>query len=300
MGAIGWLTVGRTSRWSLGVALAGSLAAALCLVAASRADCAASAAERVRALAATAARQEPVAQLAPGQYRYRRWRGTTLASSVGRAGTRSWLEYRTSERWAAADGSGRWRSICERVVVLGPRLHAAEAAGSPGAACPDQEETAGPGELASMVPLAADVGRLPSDPARLEARLRAVQAPTGRSLTDAETFALLGELLQVPEAPPRLRGGLIGVAARLPGLLVVDPVRDPVGRPGIGLAMRVGSLRHELILSAGTAAVIAERTVVEAHLDWLGMRPGRTLMWVASLASARVGSSHARPAAQLD
>jgi hypothetical protein len=288
--------VGGTRRAPTGIALTAGLTATLCLVAWPQASGAPREAARVEALAATAARQLPVDPLAPGQYRYRRWRGTTLASSVGARGSRSWLEYRTSEQWVASDGSGRWRSVCEAVVVLNPRGQAgSEAGGSSGAACPDGDQAAGPGELAPAVPLAAELGALPTDPARLEARLRAVGAPSGRRLSDGETFALLGELLQLPVAPPPLRGGLIRVAARLPGVMFAGPVRDPVGRPGIGLAIRVGSLRHELILSAGTSAVLAERTVVERRLDWLGVRPGHTLLWVAHLATARVGSTRERP-----
>jgi len=301
MGATGWFRAGRAGPWPSGAALAAGLSATLCLAAAAPASGASSAAAGIEALAATAARQSPVAPLAPAQYRYRRWRGTTLASSAGASGTRSWLEYRTSERWAAADGAGRWRSVCQAVVVLRPRGRAESEAGrSSGAACPDEDEVAGPGELAAAVPLASELDALPTDPARLEARLRAVGAPSGRWLADGETFALLGELLQVPEAPPRLRSGLIRVAARLPGVAFLGPVRDPVGRPGIDLAVRVGSLRHELILSARTATVIAERTVVLRRLDWLGVRPGHTLIWVAYLASARVGSSRERPGAAHD
>src|SRR5262245_20999735 len=108
MGTTGWFRVRRTGRWLSGAALAAGLSATLYLDAAAPASGVSRAAAGIEALAVTAARQSPVPPLAPGQYRYRRWRGTTLASSLGASGARSWLEYRTSEQWVAADGSGRW------------------------------------------------------------------------------------------------------------------------------------------------------------------------------------------------
>jgi hypothetical protein len=82
-------------------------------------------------LAITASRQRLVAPLPPGDYRYRRWRGTTLVTAGGPEGPFTRLEVRTSER-ARQDGSGRWRAICEASVFVGPRDRALwRAAGSP-------------------------------------------------------------------------------------------------------------------------------------------------------------------------
>jgi hypothetical protein len=101
----------------------------------------------------------------------------------------------------------------------------------------------------------------------------------------------LGELLQVPEAPPRLRASLIRVLAGLGGVQISSLLLDPAGRPGLVVAMRRGSLRQELVLALRTTTVLAERTVTKSRLDWADARPGRVLAWVAYLESAAVGST---------
>jgi len=249
----------------------------------------------IETLAAAAARQPPVAALRRGEQRHRRWRGTTLVTAAGPQGSFSRLEYRISEQWAKPDGSGRWRATCWASVLVGPRDRARwRAAGSPDdAICGQDDERADAGMLDSGVPLAHDLQALPTDLGALEARVRGVARSSGRWLDDGETFTLLGELLQLPEASPRLRAALIRLAGRLARLEYLGRVRDPAGRAGVALAMRRGALRHELILAPRTAAVLAERTVAEGPLDWADARPGSVLIWVAYLESSVVRSTGA-------
>ena len=232
----------------------------------------------------------PGRSASPGQFRYLRWTGATVLTAGGPSGEFSRLEYRISERWARPDGSGRWRATCYASVFVGPRDRArGRAAGSPrDRYCAQEDESAGPGMLAPGAPLADRLDALPTNPARLETRLRAAARPSERRLDDGQMFALLGELLQVPEGPPRLRAGLIRVASRLGGVEVADGVYDAARRPGVALRLTVGGLRHELILSARTAAVLGQRTVIEAPVDWADAPPGHALGWVAYLDSAAV------------
>ncbi len=247
-------------------------------------------ANRLGRLAAAAARQAPIAPLRPGQFRYLRWSEATLVTSGGPAGEFSRLEYRTAERWARADGSGRWRATCHASVFVGPRDRARwRADGSPrDRNCSAEDEPAGRGMLAPGVPLADRLGALPTNAGRLETRLRAAARPSQWRLDDGQMFTLVCELLQVPEAPPSLRAGLIRVVARLRGVGLAEPLLDPAGRPGVALAQTVGAPRLELILSPRTTAVLGERTVIEKPVDWADARPGQVLGWVAYLDSAVV------------
>jgi hypothetical protein len=247
----------------------------------------------LQTLAATAARQHPVSPLRRGQQRLLRWRGTTLLTLVGARGAYSRLEYRTSEEWVRPDGSGQWRSVCSASVPVGPRDRARwRQAGSPrDAICTKDGGRTGPGGLLSAVPLADEVEALPNEPAPLEARLRAAARPSRRRLDDGEMFALMAALLRVPDAPPQLRAGLLLVLARLAGVEPLTPVTDPLGRRGLAVALRDGSLRHELILAPQSTGVLAERTVTERRLDWADARPGGVLGWVAYSESAAVGPS---------
>jgi hypothetical protein len=278
----------RGTRWTI-VGLAGAALWAWPVAAGTGAPSEAGMGSRLEALAAAAARQPEPAPLAPGEQRYQRWRSTTLVTTSGPRGAFSRLELRTSERWVGRDGAGRWRSACEASVLVGPRDRARwRAAGSPGdALCVDDDGRTRAG-LGPLVPLADELGALPRDAVRLRARLRRAGGAGRGPLTDEETFTLVGALLEVPTAPPGARGALLRVAAGLRGVRATAGVTDPMGRRGIALTMTGPRARQELILAPRTGAVLAERTVSRARLDWADARPGTLLGWVAFLDSAVV------------
>ena len=79
--------------------------------------------------------------------------------------------------------------------------------------------------------------QLPTDPAKLEDRLRDGIHGAG-SDDDSELFVIVGDLLRESPAPPSLRKALWEVAARIPGVELVGTVTDHAGRQGVAVERR--------------------------------------------------------------
>lgn len=274
------------------------------------------AAQVLRRTAEVAATQEPVYP-GRGQYLYTRSRGAYLSAVAYNPDcpdggtpkrpcetTDEWSVLVPSEHesWVSFDDSlrGRVRDVTGR-----PRFVSADqragwiAAGSPPLPRVGQVEdtTISGGGLLS----ASEISKLPTDPAALrkmiEAReIRGVEGPPG----EAETFALIGDMLREAYLPSEVRAALYRLTAELPGVELLGEVEDPVGRPGTGIAYtdRRRGTRHELIFDPQTSALLGERqSLVRSGTYGFAAPPGTATGYVAYLESKVVDSVGQKPPA---
>ena len=114
--------------------------------------------------------------------------------------------------------------------------------------------------------------------------------------TDSEMFTLVGDALRESDASPALRAALYEVAARIPGVELIGPAVDRVGRHGVAVASvdsKIG-LRHELIFGRKTAALLGEEYVeLEGNAD--GYPVGAVSGYATYVTSAVVDRLGARP-----
>ena len=101
-----------------------------------------------------------------------------------------------------------------------------------------------------------DLRHLPENASTLLTELRSGSV-VPRAPGDAEVFLLVGQLLAQGDGPPEVRAALFRAAARLNGVEVLGDLPDPIGRPGLALAMDVGSFRTQLIVDPETAHLLA-------------------------------------------
>ena len=244
----------RPVRWRRLLVAAAALAAAGAVAAlvgvGVHGDGNASAATALRHAAAVARRQPPTPPLAPGHYAYSK----SVQAFLVIDGDKGWtaLGPKIREIWIGRRGgflhetSGKPRFLSardyERWVAAGrPRVNA-----------PEATERLGP-----TPPL-----DLPTDPEALFAKLRA-EAEGNANGVDGEMFTLVGDALRETDASPALRASLYEVAARIPGVELVGPTRDRMGRRGIAVAYSSSHnhQRDELIFDPTTSALLEEETV---------------------------------------
>jgi hypothetical protein len=72
----------------------------------------------------------------------------------------------------------------------------------------------------------------------------------------------IGILLHEAYASPALRAALYEVAASLPGLRLLGPTTDSLGRSGLGVAEEIHGSRHVLVFDPQTAVLLGQRDVV--------------------------------------
>jgi len=101
----------------------------------------------------------------------------------------------------------------------------------------------------------------PTDPRTIYARLRAQVEDRGHS-PDGEVFTEIGDALRETAVPARLRAGLYGALALIPGVELVGEITDRAGRHGTAVAFTEVGLRNELIFDPATSEMLAERTVL--------------------------------------
>lgn len=219
--------------------------------------------------AEVAAAQEPVGP-GRGQFLYTRskdayLRAVAYSPGCGRScdASETWslLVPSMRESWISFDDSLRGRV---RTVSGKPRFVSADqragwvAAGSPAVSRPGRVEDS----AVSGSGMHFDPAELPTDPAELREMLEAreipgISGPPG----EAETFVLIGDMLRETYLPSAIRAAIYELTAELPGVELLGEVRDPVGRPGVGIAYtderRV--TRHELIFDSTTSALLGER-----------------------------------------
>jgi hypothetical protein len=103
---------------------------------------------------------------------------------------------------------------------------------------------------------------LPTNPDVLYERLKQESVGHGNSLPD-EMFQLVGNSLRETNASPAQRAALYAVAARIPGVELVGPVHDSMGRSGIAVARNddLAKIRYTLIFDPGNSNLLEEQQV---------------------------------------
>jgi hypothetical protein len=258
----------------------------------------ASAAGVLRASADALQRTGASFALGPGDYFYSRV--ATWFRYAG-AGRRTDIVRSVDEEWIARNGSGRER---RRVVShsRGPggpgdptrsadeRLHASPrpfvlvSLPAPGIAL----------SYAQLRGLPAGADRLSAELERIETAHRLAERFPSPQWQTALTFGLLRGLAEAP-APSRVRAALYRALAATPGVRLLGPRVDSVGRTGTGLAVRLGAVTLTLIIDQATGELLeTSRTLMHRSSLMPGQPPG-LVNRATFLASAVVGSTDARP-----
>jgi hypothetical protein len=176
--------------------------------------------------------------------------------------------------WVSVNGSGRFVESWSDPTF--PTAHDRSnwlRSGSPSLAQAPVVDTMTPGTGATA-PI--DLWSLPTNPTQLAIMVssRSIEAGPPGPLED---FTQVGDLLRATFAPPALRAALFKVASNIPGVLLIGPATDHLGRRGIGLAIaqtpsdpaQGSSGLYELIFDPTTSALLGEQTLA-------GTRPAGT------------------------
>jgi hypothetical protein len=175
--------------------------------------------------------------------------------------------YEQRQVWVGANGSGRLVESWSDPIF--PTAHDRSnwvQSGSPSLAQAPVVETIAPG-TGTSVPI--NLWALPTNPTQLASMLssRSIEAGPPGALED---FMQVGDLLRATYAPPALRVALFKVASAIPGVLLIGPTTDHLGRRGIGLAIaktpsnpaQGSSGFFELIFDPTTSVLLGEQTLV--------------------------------------
>jgi hypothetical protein len=245
--------------------------------------------------AAHTAANQPAAAPGPGQFLYSKSKGFDFNLANVNWAFRPF----TRETWTASDGSGRAREV-EGHLQFPTRADAAyfyEIYRNQPDALKGRtsDSTVAPGGNPYV-----DLSKAPTDPAKLkrliESRKLAVDPePPG----NASTFKAIGDLLRYTYAPPAVRSALYTIASQLPGVQLIGPTHDPLGRSGIGVSYGLpgpqGSadklLSSEFIFDPRTSALLAEQIVVVQRTKNIPFSPGTVISSTAYLASGIVNST---------
>jgi hypothetical protein len=126
-----------------------------------------------------------------------------------------------------------------------------------------------------------NLSNVPTDPAKLK-RLIERRKLGGGPPGDAETFQIIEDLLHYSYAPPAVRSALYTIASQLPGVRLIGPTHDQLGRPGTGVAYGLPQpqghtskvLDDELIFDPQTSTLLATQWVVLQKTQDTPFRPG--------------------------
>ena len=108
---------------------------------------------------------------------------------------------------------------------------------------------------------------LPTDPAKLrrwiERKAVNPHSTCAPVVSDCNTFSFVESLLVAGPLPPKVSAALYRVIASLPGMRLIGPTHDPLGRPGVavGCFFKHQPVRAELIFNPTTGAFLAERAI---------------------------------------
>jgi hypothetical protein len=266
---------------AVGLAAAGAVAALVGVGV--RGDGDASAATVLRQAAGVARRQAAPPALKPGEFRYTK----SVQAYTVTDGDKGWtaLGPKIREIWLGPSG-GLLRETSGKPEFLSARDRERWiAAGRPQVNAPVSTT-----RLPAPPPL-----DLPIDPDALYAKLHDKSVGNGKG-TEAEMFTLLGDALRETDASPALRAALFEVAARIPGVELVGPVTDRVGRHGVAVAysQSANRFRHQLIFDPHTSALLEEEYVL---LDGnaFGYPAGTVIGYATYVSSGVVKRLGARP-----
>lgn len=211
----------------------------------------------------------------PGQFLYTASRSLGETDTVLRGGFQCreiYSEYR--QNWIAPNGEGFFRET-DGPVHLASATEAARCKALPTQRAGTSNTWAAAHCLSiSPVPLT----RLSRDPGELRAHLLTGKVEGGPP-GPAEAFAQVGDLLRETDASPALRSVLYRAAAGLPGVKFLGTIKDHSGRSGLGLAIDSHGIRHELIFSASTSALLSEQGISVGRVQGLRTHHGTLLYW---------------------
>jgi hypothetical protein len=244
--------------------------------------------------AAEAAARSVLPQLGPGQYLYATRDVLGSFTAVTREGTWTALVPIRQEIWIASDGSGRIREVPGDPTFPGPRDRELwRAAGEPSVHGPPSDRNVPPGALVPDIHGSTEADQLAS---------ALLSGGTVQDLPkDQRLFVAASDLLSTPLASPALRSSLYRLVAGLEGVELLGEITDPIGRPGIGVAIPSRATgaptRRVLIFDATTSEVLAEEVVLLERVSWIDADPPIVTESRVFGPNAIVSSDHARPGA---
>jgi hypothetical protein len=203
--------------------------------------------------------QPALPALRPDQFVYTKEIDVDLSTAVNDTVTYATIHEITRQNWLAPDGAGRIAEANIKQWFLTPadRTKWVEAGSlSFSSQFPLVNQSGGPGwfrftELAELAKLSTEPKALAQ-----EMQVGKIDHPP---LT---VFEKIGDLLGWTDAPPALRSALYRVAAGLPGVKLLGPVTDSVGRRGTAVAYDGSGETTELIFDPTTSALLENETIV--------------------------------------
>ncbi|WP_326724506.1 MULTISPECIES: CU044_5270 family protein [unclassified Streptomyces] len=114
-----------------------------------------------------------------------------------------------------------------------------------------------------------ELGKLPTDPAALKARLLGDSA--GNTATTGNLYNSIVQLLATAPSSPQLRAALFEILAGMDGVRLVGPAKDSAGRQGTAVEWQGPELYHRLIVDPDTSDVLEHQQKGSATGGaWLG------------------------------
>jgi hypothetical protein len=205
--------------------------------------------------------------------------------------------FQTDEVWLASDGSGRTTTRYGRIVSPSARARAEWELHDKALVPSDRRFT-----LRSKF---RDVNRLPRDPDRLLAMIRAEaeRASSGKRgvapyesldhMMWARLSTLLGAMHSETNRRPRLRAAIFRAFAKIEGARLLGRMLDPLGRAGIGVAFAIEGMRDVIVFDPRTSRLLAFKTVVtdpSRHRHYYDVKADSAASWTAFYPPARVRS----------
>lgn len=247
--------------------------------------------------AARAISRQPWRPLRPGQYLYFR----DIGSSTGHNGPAPSRPSFIQDTWIGANGFARLVQTGPSTVIAGGDILIFHAT-------PQQlkAEHQQPRHGAHLRILAypqkytvpqldyQQVIHLPTDPSRLERYIE--QHATGGGPRFSDILSYADNLLTGMPLPPKLSAAMYRVIARLPGMRLIGPTHDPLGRPGvaIGLFFKNQPGRIELIFNPATGVLLGHRSISLSQKRE-GAEPGTVTNWDAIQNQGVATSDHQMP-----
>jgi hypothetical protein len=264
----------------------------------------AAAAEALDRAATAALQAAPAAVPGPGQVLYRRETGGQPAGTMGGAASAvpdpAHLCASVHETWMPVDPSvhaviRRTDGIVVRSGTGDPTAMPHDPACDYGTFSDDigpaaKDQYSGPAELAA----------LPTDPRALYEQVRAQAQGGGASPAEGTFMALLDRARSAsPYLTPRLVAALYRAIGYVPGVELVGPGQDMLGRPGIvvGRTEPARGDRQEIIFDPNTGRMLGERETVTDPKMVTDLPVRGAVLWQSVITTAVVDRVGQRPKA---
>lgn len=106
---------------------------------------------------------------------------------------------------------------------------------------------------------------------------------------------IVGDLLPDTPVPADVRAALLRAAARVPGIELIERIRDVAGRLGTGVAIDSGGTRRALIFDADTYELLGESEFLLEPNNWVDAESGALVSGSAVMEAGVVDSPTAVP-----